>query len=187
MTSKTDICNMALLEIGQPPITDITDGSADAVTCSLVFDNVVDSVVASKYWSKVRQRAELAPLVDPPEYEFTTQFQLPADFLQELSINDRDIGDIEYAIEKDKLLISTSSVFIKYIQRQPNPELWGIQLQTAIIYLLSARIAYKITGDAKLQEMKYGLYQAWTRAAASTDNKQGSRRQARATQLKRVR
>lgn len=187
MTSKTDICNMSLLEIGQPPITDITDGSADAVTCLLVFDNVVDSVVASKYWSRVRQRTELAPLPDPPEYEFTTQFQLPADFLQELAINNMDIGDIDYAIEQDKLLISSSSVFIKYIKKQSNPELWGIQLETAIIYFLAARIAYKITGDLKLQEMKYGLYQAWSRAAASTDNKQGSRRQARATQLKRVR
>ena len=60
MPSRTHICNLALNEIGQPPITDIADVTTTAQRCNLIFDSIVDEVAASKYWRKLKNRVDLA-------------------------------------------------------------------------------------------------------------------------------
>ena len=187
MPSRTHICNLALLEIAQDPITDIDDISVTAKRCKLVFDDVVDEVCASKFWSKVKKRVELALLPDPPEYEFNFQFQLPADHLNIISINSNLLDQIEFQIEGNKLLINDSSVFIKYIVKQSNPALWGQLLQRAIELRLAAGLAYIITGDRTLASEKYNLYHVYSKMSAALDSNQGSRRKYRATRLTRVR
>ena len=187
MPSRTQICNLSLLEIGEEPISDIEGTERNATRCKLIFDNVVDTVCVSKYWSKLKQRVELALLPDPPIYGFNFQFALPSDHLQILSINDRTPDRIQFQIEKNNLLVNESAVFIKYIQKQRNPEQWGELLETAVVYMMSARLGYIVTGDRNLQNDKYALYDKFSRSAATLDSNQGSRRKIRATTLTGVR
>lgn len=187
MPSRTHICNLALQEIGEPPITDIDDITTEANRCKLVFDDVVDEVCASKFWSKIKNRVELALLPDPPVYDFIFQFQLPADHLNILFINDSFPDSIRFSIEKKKLLIDRSSVFITYIQKQTNPEEWGQFLERAITLRLAAGIAYIFTGSLKIAEALEAKYNRYSRTSSTTDSNQGSRRLATATTLTRVR
>ena len=187
MPSRTHICNLALLEIGEPTITDIDDATVPAGRCKLLFDDVADEVAASKYWSKVKNRVELAVLTEPPVYEFSFQFQLPSDHLQIISINEFNPGDIEFQIEKDKLLINQSSVFIKYTQKQSNPEKWGTYLERAVVLRLAAGLAYIFTGSRTLANELYTLYITYSKISAASDSNQGSRRKIRATTITRVR
>jgi len=187
MTSKTHICNLALQEIGEPPITDIDDATTPAGRCKLIFDDVVAEVSASKYWSKTKDRVELALLPEPPVYGFNYQFQLPADHLNIVEINEFNEGDIPYQIEGDRLLINQSSVFIKYTRTQTNPDKWGRFLQRAIVLRLAAGICFIFTASPKLTESLYKLYEKYSRESAATDSNQGSRRKMRATTLTRVR
>ncbi len=195
MTSITEVCNIALLEIGEEPITSIDSPQKNATRCKLIFDKVVDEVSASRYWSKLKSRVELALLPDPPVYEYTFQFQLPSDTLHVVSINDIAVGFIpdehidrlKYQIEGDKLLIDTNSVFIKYIKRQSNPQLWGIYLERAIVLRLAAGLSYIITGDATITEKKFLQYERYSRASTATDSNQGSASAIRSYRLLRVR
>lgn len=187
MPSRTHICNLALLEIAQEPITDINDITVSAKRCKLLFDDVVDEVSSSKYWSKIKKRVELALLPDPPEYEFNFQFKLPSDHLNIISINETLVGSIEFQIEDNKLLINDSSVFIKYTRTQSNPEKWGKLLERAVVLRLAAGLAYIVTGDRSLATEKYNLYHVYSRMSAALDSNQGSRRKYRANTLTRVR
>lgn len=187
MPTRTHICNLSLSEIGEQTITDISDGTKKANDCKLIFDDVVDEVAASEYWSKLKSRVELARLPDPPLYEFNFQFQLPSDSLQVVSVNDIDIGEFRYQIEDNKLLIDHSNVKIKYIKKQSNPELWGTFLQRAVVLRLAAGLAFKFTGDKALSESLYSFYDKYSRRATANDSNQGSRRFIRSTRLLRVR
>lgn len=187
MPSSTHICNLALQEIGEPTITDIDDATVPAGRCKLIYDDVVAEVSASKYWSKIKSRVELALLPDPPVYGFNFQFQLPVDHLNIIEINEFVEGDIPYQIEGDRLLINQSSVFIKYTRTQANPNLWGKFLQRAVVLRLAAGISFIFTASPKLTEDLYRLYRDYSRASAATDSNQGSRRKMRATTITRVR
>ncbi len=187
MVSRTHVCNLALIEIGEEPITDINDITTNASRCRLILDDVVDEVSSSRYWSRIKKRVELAVLAQPPEYEFNFQFQLPSDNLQVISINNIDVGGVRYQIEGTKLLINDSSVFIKYISTQRNPDQWGQFLQRAIVLRLAAGLAYIITGSTQLQETKYLLYEKYSMRSTSTDSNQGSRRKVQANTITRVR
>lgn len=187
MPSRTHICNLALNEIGQPPITDIADVTRNAQRCNLMFDDIVDEVAASKYWSKLKERVELALLPDPPIYEFNFQFQLPSDHLEIISINDNQQETVIYQIEKGILLINDSSVFIKYIQKQSNPEKWGQLLERVVVLRLAAGLCYITTGDKALTNDIYSRYDLYSRRYSSLDSNQGSRRKIRAKTITRVR
>ena len=192
MPSRTHICNLALIEIGEPPISDIDDVTTPAARCKLVFDDYVDEVCVSKYWSKIKTRIELALLPDPPLYGYNFQFQLPTDVLQVVSINDTPTGppftNIErYVIEDNKLLIDRTSVFITYTQKQSNPELWGQFLERAIVLRIAAGLAFIFTGSRTLAQDLHSLYTSYSRKSSGMDSNQGSRRVIRATNLTRVR
>lgn len=187
MPSRTHICNLALLEIGQSPITDIADVTINAQRCNLIFDDIADEVASSKYWSKLKTRVELALLPDPPVYEFNFQFQLPSDHLEIISINDNPQYSVQFQIEDNKLLINNSSVFIKYIQKQSNPEKWGQLLERAVVLRLAAGLCYITTGDRSLTTDIYARYIVYSRASAALDSNQGSRRKLRAQTITRVR
>lgn len=192
MPSRTHICNLALNEIGEPPISDIDDISTPAARCKLVFDDIVDEVSSSKYWSKIKSRVELALLPDPPLYGYSFQFQLPSDVLQVIEINNIPTGppftNVErYVIENNKLLIDRNSVFITYTKKQTNPELWGIFLERAITLRLASGIAYIFTGSRIMAQELLSLYTAYSKESASMDSNQGSRRLIRVTNLTRVR
>jgi len=187
MPSRTHICNLALSEIGQPPITDIADVTTNAKRCNLMFDDIADEVSASKYWSKLKNRVELALVSEDPVYEFNFQFQLPADHLEIISINDNPEETVVYQIEKSRLLINDSSVFIKYIQKQSNPEKWGQLLERVVVLRLAAGLCYITTGDKTLTDSLYLRYETYSRKYSSLDSNQGSRRKMKARTITRVR
>ncbi len=187
MPSRTHVCNSSLIIIGENPITDIEDITVPAKRCKLIFEDIADEVSSSKYWSKLKKRVELALLQDPPEYEFNFQFQLPSDNLQVLSINEFPIDNFQYQIEDNKLLINQSSIFIKYIQHQRNPEKWGKFLERAVVLRMAAELCYITTGDSVLSDKIFNRYILYSKTSAATDSNQGSRRKVSATTITRVR
>ncbi len=187
MTSVTEVANLALQEIGQTPITDINEGTDSANQVLLVYDDVVTEVTQSKFWSQVKTRVELARLPDPPLYGFNFQFQLPADNLNVLSINERPAQEFTYNIEDGKLLFNQDEVKITYIRKQDNPTLWGYGLKRAIVLRLAAGVSYGVVRNAELTQQLYNLYRSFSREASGRDSNQGSRKHYNATRTLRIR
>ncbi len=94
---------------------------------------------------------------------------------------------MEYEIEKGILLINDSSVFIKYIQKQSNPEKWGQLLERIVVLRLAAGLCYITTGDKALTAELYTRYEFYSRKYSSLDSNQGSRRKMKARTITRVR
>jgi hypothetical protein len=90
MTSKVDICNMALSDIRAGGINDIDEATPQARACRLKYDVVRDRLLTEIAWQFNRSIRPLAP-VTTEIFNWTYAYQYPVDCLK---IN-RLIGEYE--------------------------------------------------------------------------------------------
>jgi hypothetical protein len=177
MTSKVTICNMALSRIGADTITALTDDTEPARLCNTFFNELADRVMMQGAWSSTVRRVGLAQTTNTPSFEFDNEFQLPVDpkCLRVLSVNETDPGNIDYAIEDDKLLTDESSIKIKYIARLTDTADWDPMLIEAFEVLLASYLAIPIMGDKVAARELRQEYFRLTKHNLSLNNQQSSK------------
>ncbi len=160
MASSVQICNLALAELDAAPIMALDDNSREAIRCSIFFDDIVKEVMASGTWSCLIRRATLNQLADAPEFGYSYQYQLPTNpkLLKVITLNSASDGSIPFSIEDDKLLTDSSTVELIYTAYITTSESWNIYLQQAIVAKLAAVLAFPITGNMQVAQMKAQQY-----------------------------
>lgn len=189
MASKTQICNLALAQLGVDRITSLTDNTTEAKLCNTLYDDVVDEVLIEGPWSRAIRRKALSKTSNTPVYEFDSEFQLPTDpyALRVLSINNETLGQIDHVIESDKLYIDADAVSIKYIARLTNAGDFGTALTRAIVARLVAELAYPITGSVQVASSLHDRYEQVLARMLAVDGQQGSAEKVITTDLTDVR
>jgi hypothetical protein len=97
LTTKEDIANAALVEIGEKTITLFTDSTDRAKVVNQHYDATLDEVLADTFWGfakKYRPLAKSSP--QPPSIpgDFTTAFELPSDFIRPVRLENNAEFDI---------------------------------------------------------------------------------------------
>lgn len=176
MASKVQICNLALIKIGESIITSLTDNTERAKACNIIFDDMADEVMSEGPWTSAVARAKLNQLSDTPNHGFSYQYQLPTDpyCLKVLRIDEDLDGLYEYKIEGSKLLTDLTSVNIEYIGRIEDTEQYDVDLKKAIISRLAAELSYRFTGSASVTEKLIQEYKENLANGLSNNNQQGS-------------
>jgi hypothetical protein len=79
--SKVEICNLALLSIGQETIQSLTESSQEAVYCAAFYDSARKQLLRGHPWNFATKIVELAALTeDPPD--FTYYYGIPSDCIK---------------------------------------------------------------------------------------------------------
>jgi hypothetical protein len=147
------IANRSLARLGARSITSLSDTSAEAVACNLVYAAVRDELLRSHRWNFARKRAALTKLIDAPAFEYACQYDLPADCLRLMEINDVDAWDTlppVFEIEGRKILTDADTLQIKYIYRATDANLFDVLFVRTLVLALAAEIAEKVTGSSQL-------------------------------------
>ena len=176
MASKVQICNLALARLGAARITSLTDNTAEAKLCTLMYDDLAEEVMVEGAWSSTINRASLNQTTNTPSYGYDYEFQLPTNpfCLRVLAVDEDIPGDNSYRIEGDKLLYNSSTVKIKYIGRVDDTQSYDPMLKRAIVSRLAAELAYPITGTAQVAQQMLDLYLRHVAEGLSVDGQQGS-------------
>ena len=145
--APVDICNRALPKLSVPRITSLTDGTAQANDCNVIFAMVSEFVQAQGPWPCNKLRVTLNQLSTPPVFGFAYQYQLPPDCSKVLRINEDQLGSIDYQIENGVILCDEPAVQILYISTIQDTSQFDVYLREAIIWALAAELAYKYTGQ----------------------------------------
>ena len=153
--SETQICNMALTELGAGKISNyLEDASEKAVNCRLYYEPAVDEVLRSHEWNSAIWYQSLAKVVSTDDNymltdydEWQYQFQLPTDPFCLRPLEIPDYKKYDYEIVGNYLITNLSTVLLKYIRRLTDPTAFGPLLVKAIMYKLAADMAVKITGS----------------------------------------
>lgn len=188
MASSVEICNRALVRLGENTITSLDDDSDRARVCNTIYPEVLDSVMSEYPWNCAIHRASLSRLVSTPVWDFAFAYQLPTDpyCLRVLEAN-LDIGFYPWQIEGRTLVTDANAVSIKYLARIDDPNAIPPLLRELVSIRLAAEICYPITGDARLATSVWELYARKEKEAKLADGQEGTPRRIDSDDLTSVR
>jgi len=169
--TETEICNMALGELGAELLTNYsTDTTKRAILCRTFYPSILDAVLRAYPWNCALVRKTLAADVSAPIYGYDHKFPLPDNpyCLRILGIEDID----DFKIEGRFILCNESSINIRYISRIANTAIFDSLLVQAIAMRLAAVLSKPITGtvDGGLWQ----LYSSMVQEGRTMDGMEGT-------------
>lgn len=159
------IVNDALVRIGQPTITSLTDGTRKANIANALYALKRDEVLSEHKWNEATKRASLAQLAAAPAHGYDYAYQLPADFIALTRIVNGGEYRLEVAASGRVLVTNLAEVKIVYVGRIEDPTIFSPQLGRCIAIKLAAAMAGALTGSETLgarltEEYSYALAEA---------------------------
>ena len=112
-SGQTDICNLALDDIKQAPIEDITTPTtATEKVCARNYDAVRRECLFAHPWKFAIKRVQLEPTNTTPLFGYLYAYDLPEDYIRLITVGDDYIGDLrsQYEIEDGQLLAVSGDV-----------------------------------------------------------------------------
>lgn len=168
MATQVDICNLALVKLGQPRILALTDTTKQAQTLFALWDTLRDAEFRKRRWSFTIKRVNLSADVDTPVHGYGLAYSLPSDCLRVLTISNYDIGpDMSdysgrsygpYAIEGRKIVTDASvlepsgTLNLRYIARIEDTEQWDSGFCEAFANKLAMEACETVTGSSSKRQ-----------------------------------
>ena len=142
MAGKVEIANRALTKLGAERILLLTDPNKEARTLNSMFDTVMDAELRRHRWKFALKRATLPALVATPEWGYTYAYQLPADFLALVQVNEYYLRGLKqktlWTVESGQILTDLAAPLkIRYIRRVDNMAL----LDPLFVEVLACKLA----------------------------------------------
>lgn len=155
--SVTDVCNMALSQIGVELISDVSEDSLEARMCNARHADLRDACLRAHPWNFATTFAKIAKTTNTPAWRWSYEYVLPADCLRVLELY--DIRD-QYEIVSNRRLYSNhdSPLKVKYTAQVTDPSLMDISFKQAWATLLAAELALAVSRDSKRAQALHGLY-----------------------------
>jgi hypothetical protein len=145
VSSKVQICNLALLRLGTNPITSLTEGNTAANACNFVYDHCRESLLRRHLWNFASERVALAAADDAPAFKYTNKFPLPSDFLRVKEIYEQST---EYCIEGPYLLTNDPAPLqLAYIKDIVDVTKFDSLFVEALVLMIIIKIGPRIQGD----------------------------------------
>ncbi len=176
MTAVINIWNMALANIGQTAVNNVSEISRPANVCRTFYNDSRDFVLQDFDWGFAERRAELA-LVDyaPVGYEYA--YATPSDWLKSRRIwKETEDADPVQFIENSNddlngVLIFTDKVEPKliYTTRIELPNMFSAAFVVALSWKLAADIAFTLTKNMTVQASAFAYYTNYIDRAKQTE------------------
>ncbi len=150
MTSKTSICNKAFIKLGiETSINIDTDTSKPATRIKAVYDDILLEVLREYNWNFATYRQALnADGSFTPAYGFSYAYILPT-VPQMVKLIETE-EDIEYKLENNYLLTNETSVNIRFIGKETNPNKYDSIFVDLFATRMAVEIGHALTGDKSL-------------------------------------
>ncbi len=171
MASQTQICSATLTKISQGRITSITEGTPAAIILTNVYDITLERCLRSHNWNFAIKRQSLALLTAEPAFEYGYYFQLPSDFIKEVSLYN---NTYDYKIEGDRIATSAGEVNLVYIARITDTQKFDPLFTDYFISALSAEVSRAFTGSEDTTQRLIKETSDKLRVARRVDAQQGS-------------
>lgn len=149
MTSKTSICNKALRKLGISSVINIdTDTSKPATNCKAVYDDLLLEVLREHNWNFTIFRQDLNQDITTPAFEYQYRYILPTvpKVVKIIEVYNNE----DYKIENGYLLTNETSVKIKYVGKETNPNKYDSLFVDLFATKIASEICFLLTGDKSL-------------------------------------
>ena len=157
-SSITDICNMALTQIGVDLISDVSEDSFEARMCNARYEDTRDACLRAHPWNFATKYTTLAKTVNAPAWRWSYEYQLPAAYIRVLEMY--DLGD-QFEIVAGNLLYSNydSPLKLKYTAKITDPSKMDESFKQAWATFLAAELALSISKDENRSKFLYDTFE----------------------------
>ena len=196
MTSKVEICNLALSNVRAGSINSIDEPSVKAQQCKLKYDILLDMMLGDHDYQFAHKNQALAVLSAVDVFNWTYAYQYPSNCLHinHLQLNFESVSsnvtsiasrtydqpDLDnpvnyriYNIDGIKVIAANEAELrIDFRARVSDPNLFGADFILGFAHLLGSELAVPLVGGAtgkKMQADELQLYQAFVDTAISSD------------------
>jgi hypothetical protein len=144
MAGKVEIANRALTKLGAERILLITDPGKEARVMNSMFDTIMDAELRRHRWKFAIRRATMPALVAAPDWGYAYAYQLPADFLALVQVNEYYLRGLKqktlWTMEGGQILTDLPAPLkIRYIRRVDNFAL----LDPLFVEVLACKLAFE--------------------------------------------
>ena len=158
MLSKVDVCNMALAQLGQEPISSLQQEDERARRCSLFYEPVKKEVLRTHNWAFAACEAALALLDERRGGEWPYAYAYPADclFLRKVyaPAQPQRARAFKEMYQKDlharTILCAVPQAYAEYTRDVTDATLFDPAFVKAFSLALGADLAVALSGDASL-------------------------------------
>lgn len=172
--SEVKICNMALALVGETQISGstLTSDTEAERQCSLLLPFLRDALLREHIWNFAESRAELAALVDAPDFEFDYYYQLPSDCLRVIELYDTQE---KFRIEADrKIATNASPCQVIYTAQITDPAAFDSLFVQALVYRLASHLAMVLSDNRSLAAELREFAERELQRAKTRDAQEGS-------------
>lgn len=175
MNSKTDLCNLALAELGARRITSYeSETTVEAKACRLHLDHIIDTLLERHQWNHATKSIALSKLATVPNPEWAAAYQIPADFVRLIRISTgSSLNSLQnFAIEGRHILTATtdSTLPILYVANNTPVPHWPPLFVDAVVYKLAAKIAGDVTQNPTLADSALNKLESLALPVAQTSD-----------------
>jgi len=148
MTSKTSICNKALIRLGENLLTNVdTDDTQVSNKIKAVYDDLLEEVLRQHDWNFAIVRQSLARNSAEPLYEYKYSYALPTTpkYIKLVDIQNKP----QYKIEGNKILTDATILNIRYVSLVTDPNQYDSLFINAFALRIAFEICTAVTGDSR--------------------------------------
>ena len=172
MVSEVDVCNAALIKLGdENTISAIGQDGREGEICELMYPQVRDRLLASHPWNFAIGRSTLIADTTTPDFEFNFQYFLPGDYMRGLGLFE---SQERWKVEGDKLLTNETTVQLLYIKKETNTGKYPALFTEALASTLAGEIAEVITGSTQKAQVFTAEGEKKFREAKRRDGQEGT-------------
>ena len=164
---KTGIANLALSNLGEARIQNLTENSGRARACLARIEGVIETVLRMNVWNSALER-QILTQIDAPIFGWNYTYQLPADCIKVVEVEPMS----KYQVEKKNILSNETSLYLLYVAKPTDTNNLDILLAEAIAMKLAVEIAETLTSKEGLKNemaQKYFMAIQEARSANSRD------------------
>lgn len=176
MSSKIDICNIALGMISAQPIASLTESSAEAMAVNLAYSPVLKTLLEQHPWGFATKLVNLPEMEGEETGEFGYVYELPGDCLKpQGTIHTADDEQPEFKVRGRYFYTDENPLLLEYTSYIEETGLYSPAFITVFAFYLAAQIAPRL-GATKLQGVMLQQGVAALRTATASDAKLTNKR-----------
>ena len=162
VTSDIDICNLALIKLGNSDnyITSFTDSTKEERACRRFYAHVVSVVIAEFDWNCCTKTSALTAATDPT-FGYDHAYDLPDDCIRILTVSEDGTTDDDSTLEwrriGQQIYTNADSIYLTYIYNNEDVATYDAWFIQAIAVRLAIELQPSLGGNKTLNEL-WGEY-----------------------------
>jgi hypothetical protein len=170
--TAVDICNSALIKLGQERINTLNDNNKRSRLCKEQYSKILNKTLRNSNWSFAQKRTVLSTSGQTAWGELY-KFPLPLDFVKMVEVENK-FGYKHKREGGDLVTPADSPINIKYISSDTAEHLFDPTFLEAAACMLAYDLCYALTQSTSLKESLLTEFDYWVGQARSFDSQDGS-------------